>query len=90
MENINVRLLDHENSSGHKNAMCCALLRSKTESRIDEKFAIQKNAEKQYGRDILKRVVVTVRFLQLQVWLFKVIPQILEVKGVGTKNPHKF
>ena len=42
-KNINARLLEHENSSGHKNALCCALFRSKTEGRIDEKLASQTN-----------------------------------------------
>jgi hypothetical protein len=65
-KNITAKISEHENSSDHKQSMCTFSMRLKAKGRIDSKIVEQKETEREYWRQVLKRIVATVKFLSAQ------------------------
>lgn len=54
---------EHENSQEHRNCMVAYCSRSKTLGRIDTQLVTQFNNERQYWKEVLKRVTAVIKFL---------------------------
>lgn len=65
-QNISNRLLLHEKSFGHRQAVCTFSNRSSILRRIDSDLIVQQKQETAYWRSILERVVSTVKFLSVR------------------------
>ncbi|XP_031335363.1 zinc finger MYM-type protein 1-like [Photinus pyralis] len=70
-KNISAKISEHENSNDHRLAMCIFCKRSRSEGRIDSDILKQVETEQQYWRAVLKRVVITVKFLASQGLAFR-------------------
>lgn len=62
-KNIQKRLSEHENSKDHRTCMCCLLSRSKIAGRVDTHLEMQYEVERRYWREVLRRIVSTVKLL---------------------------
>lgn len=65
-KNASQTFKEHENSSHHRKAAINLLLRAKTCNRVDTKLVSQIENEMKYWRDVLRRVVATVRSLAIR------------------------
>lgn len=70
-KNIAAKISEHENSYGHVQAMCTFAKRLTAKGRIDEQMAKQLDDERQYWREVLRRIVATVQFLSSQGLAFR-------------------
>ena len=70
-KNIAAKISEHENSYGHVQAMCTFAKRLNAKGRIDEQMAKQSDDERQYWREVLRRIVATVQFLSSQGLAFR-------------------
>ena len=57
------RIAEHENSCEHRKAMLSMVARANEKGRVDSQLLVQFNQQRQYWRELLKRVVEVVRFL---------------------------
>lgn len=62
-KNVHSRLSEHEHSKDHMSAICTFVIRSRTSGRIDIELIKTHENQKNYWRDVLKRVVSTIKFL---------------------------
>ncbi|XP_067136484.1 zinc finger MYM-type protein 1-like [Centruroides vittatus] len=62
-KNVHKKLSEHENSSDHINSILIFITRSKITGRIDTELEKQIINEKKYWREVLKRVVATIKFI---------------------------
>ena len=62
-ECTHTRLREHEDSTSHKQCTLTMLRRGNIECRIDSSLLKQQHLEKQYWREVLKRVVAVVKSL---------------------------
>lgn len=62
-KNIHARLSEHENSLDHIVSISVLVCRTNICGRIDSELEQQYSKEKQYWRNVLKRVVATIKFL---------------------------
>lgn len=62
-KHVNERISEHENASYHRDAIISMSLRLQSQRRIDCKLVSEFNNETQYWREVLRRVVATIKFL---------------------------
>lgn len=62
-KNASIRLSEHEGSSDHRRAILALVQRSRMSSRIDSQLITLYEKERQYWRDVLKRIVAVIFFL---------------------------
>lgn len=62
-KHVNDRICEHENSVHHRDAIISMSLRLNSKQRIDSNLVSQFNSETKYWRNVLTRVVATVKFL---------------------------
>lgn len=70
-KNISLKISEHENSKDHRFAMCIFCKRTQSEGRVDTEIIKQVETERQYWRNVLKRVVTTIKFLSAQGLAFR-------------------
>lgn len=62
-KHISNLLMEHENSLQHRQSMMNYVARSKTTGRVDSGLLSQYNAQVNYWKNVLKRIVAVVKFL---------------------------
>lgn len=70
-KNIMQKLSEHENSSEHMSSIRSLVSRSKEVGRVDSSLIRNIDSERQYWREVLKRVVATIKFLASNALAFR-------------------
>jgi len=61
-KNCHVRVAEHENNADHRTSISMWTTRSSATCRVDSDLQRQRDAEMKYWREVLKRVVETIKF----------------------------